>query len=239
MYQPIKTGVRERKYPDHSVFDGTHSAFLEHSAPVFLIKETFGHANINECCFQLFPDQNTIHNSKPLFLFREPVATWNSWKKLCFAACNETGVSDLNLFLKAYFFTYQLFLTTQMDSPHVKCITREFLLKQPQTMLAMICQHWNIPFSENMIHWDKSFNNNQNFFCAESERKSFSKIMTVLQGSSVLAFTDSDTNVYDSLVTELEREEIKIALQPLYAKIVELSEAYFPITTKDMVGSTV
>jgi hypothetical protein len=223
MYQPIKTGIREKGYPDYRVFDGSHKVFKDYPTKVIFLKETIGHANVSECCFDVFPNPETVIFSKPIYLFRDPVETWNSWKKLNFA--NSRGKSDLALFLKAYTHVYNTFITTQTISPHVSCLTREHLLGNLRIVFQRLCQKWDIPFSDSMINWEKSFDSNDNFTCTSSERKTFNRIMKDLKKTRSFSYIQNQVN----FVTQKEREEIEKHLKPLYERVSEWSALYYPI----------
>jgi len=95
-FQTIKAGIRAEDKPDYGVFS---SASEE---GVVIAKETFGFDREIECDFDLFPSREDMINTVPSFLFREPLETYASWKRL--------GGDDLDLFILSYqsaFKTYQ------------------------------------------------------------------------------------------------------------------------------------
>lgn len=245
IYQPMKEGIREGGKPDYSIFDGSHVAFEKHPGQIFFIKEVLGHAYLEECRFELFPDQDAIERSKPLFLLRDPVGTWSSWKK-CKAAGKEgwEGICDLNLFKIAYQHTYDTFVQTRSISDQVSCLTREYLLKNPQRVFQFICQRWDIPFTEAMIHWRKPFDVNS-FSCGENRRDipnkvdydhraTFNRIQhkDVRESTSFYAVENKQDRYQESLVTPEEREEIEATLRPLHEKFAVWCEEYYPLEDK-------
>lgn len=235
MYQPIKTSMRETGYPDYSFFDGSHKIFKDYPNKVFVIKETIGHANVAECTLEVFPNPKAVIYSKPVYLFREPVETWNSWKKHNLAGnswqeLNLTeleGKSNLNLFLKSYSHVYQSFKTSQLISPEVSCLTREHLLRDCKRVLQILCRKWDISFSNSMIDWEKSFDDNDNFTCTNIDKKLFEFIQTDLKKSRTLTYVENENKI--DLVTQEERKEIEKKLSPLYEKVREWSALYYPI----------
>lgn len=230
-FQPIKEGVRETRGPDYSVFDGTHQAFVEHPGKIFFIKETFGHAFREECCFDAFPDHDAIVRSRPIFLLRDPVATWSSWKKLKAAGKKGwEGVCDLNLFKIAYQHTYDSFLNAKAVSDQVTCITREHLLKNPKTLFQLICSRWDMPFTESMINWTKPFNV-QDISCSDGHQETFTRLQhkSVRESMGFYAVENSGERKQLSLVTQEEREEIEATLRPFHTQFATWSEGYYPL----------
>ena len=230
-FQPIKEGVRENRGPDCSVFEGTHKAFAQHQGKIFFIKDTFGHTHQEECCFEAFPDREAMIRSKPIFLLRDPVATWSSWKKLKAAGKKGwEGVCDFNLFKIAYQHTYDSFIKNKTVSDQVTCLTREHLLKNPYKVFQLISKRWDIPFTENMIYWDKKFDVNS-ISCSEGHQETFTRMQhkDVRESTSFYAVEKSGDRWQDSLVTEEERTEIELTLKPLHEKFATWCEVYYPL----------
>lgn len=242
-YQPMKEGVREGIGPDYSIFDGSHPAFDKHQGKFFFAKEVLGHSHLEECCFELFPNQDAIKRSKPLFLLRDPIETWSSWKK-CKAAGKQgwEGVCDLNLFKRAYQHTYDTFISVRNISEQVTCLTREHLLKNPRQLFQSICRLWDIPFTENMINWKQSFDVDS-FTCGNDDhretlkikqydhRETFSRIQhnDVRNSMSFYAVEENQNRWQHTLVTPQEREEIEVILKPLHKKFAIWGEEYYPL----------
>ncbi|MGB7440673.1 MAG: hypothetical protein WA919_06365 [Coleofasciculaceae cyanobacterium] len=230
-FQPLKEGIRENKGPNYSVFDGSHPAYQQHPDKIFFIKETFGHAFHEECCFEVFPNQEVTRLSRPLFLLRDPVATWSSWKKLKAAGKKGwEGVCDFGLFKTAYQHTYDSFLKTKAISDKTTCITREHLLKNPNKAFQLICRNWDIPFTENMIAWKKQFDVNQ-ISCSEGHQETFTRLQhkDMREATSFHAVESEKLNQQLALVTQEEREEIEATLRPLHEKFTVWCEEYYPL----------
>lgn len=242
IYQPMKEGIREGGNPDYSIFDGSHIAFEKHPGQIFFIKEVLGHAYSEECRFNLFPDADAIERSRPLFLLRDPIGTWSSWKK-CKTAGKQgwEGICDLNLFKLAYQHTYDTFLEARSISDQVTCLTREYLLQDPQRVFQAICKRWDIPFTEAMIHWEKPFDVNS-FSCGDNERaipnktdydhrETFNRIQhkDVRESTAFYAVEQKADRNQEALVTPEEREELEATLRPLHDQFMLWSKEYYPL----------
>lgn len=230
-FQPIKEGVREHRGPDYSIFDGSHKAFAEHPGKIFFIKETFGHAFQEECCFDAFPDLDAIERSQPIFLLRDPVGTWSSWKKLKAAGKKGwEGVCDFNLFKMAYQHTYDSFLKAKAISDQATCLTRDHLLKNPHQAFQLICQRWDIPFTEAMINWNKPFKVEE-ISCGEGHQETFTRLQhkDMRESTGFYAVENQGDRAQNSLVTDEEREAIAATLQPLHEQFATWCEEYYPL----------
>lgn len=230
-FQPIKEGVREGKSPNYNIFDGTHPAFAQHPEKIFFIKETFGHAFHGECCFEAFPNQEAVVRSRSIFLLRDPVETWSSWKKLKAAGKKGwEGVCDLNLFKAAYQNTHDSFMENQGISDQITCLTREHLLENPYKVFQLICRQWDIPFTDNMIHWTKPFDV-KDISCGEGHQETFTRLQhkDMRESTSFYAVENNQDRWQSSLVTSEEREEIELDLRPLHEKFAALAKGYYPL----------
>ncbi|MBW4544774.1 MAG: hypothetical protein KME25_10085 [Symplocastrum torsivum CPER-KK1] len=230
-FQPIKEGVREGKSPSYSIFDGTHKTFAQNPGKIFFIKETFGHAFQEECCFEAFPNQESVVRSRSIFLLRDPVETWSSWKKLKAAGKKGwEGVCDFNLFKTAYKHTHDTFMRNQDISDQITCLTREHLLENPYKVFQLICSRWDIPFTDNMIHWTKPFDVND-ISCGEGHQETFTRLQhkDMRESTSFYAVENNKDRWQNSLVTSEEREEIEMTLKPLHEKFAALSNVYYPL----------
>ena len=224
LYQPVKTGIREMGVPDYSLFDGTHKVFKEHPDKVIFAKETFGAIGNKEvfeslrlCTYLVFPDAKSVRRSRPIFLFREPIANWNG--------CKQVGnCTTLGLFCRAYTSAYNSFVSALAMSDRVTCLTRQTLLANPEYIMGQICDRWDIPFSSSMVSWQNSLLENENFSATEQERKNMRWQQKVL--SVTTSFIERPEN--DELVTEAERDYLHQTLTPLYRVIEKLTKEFYP-----------
>lgn len=243
-YQPIKEGIREGTGPDYSFFDGTHPSFSKYSGKIFFAKEVLGHTRSDECCFQIFPDDEAVRYSRPLFLLRDPIATWSSWKK-CKAAGKQgwEGVCDIEMFKLAYEHTFKTFVSTRNISNYVTCLTREHLLRDPSRVFQLVCNRWEISFTDEMIHWKKAFDVNS-FTCGEKKHRSIGEVeydhaetfnriqhKDVREAKAFYRVEDNEGRTQEKLVTLAERQDIEATLRPLHDSFSEWSEEYYPLAT--------
>lgn len=140
-YQIIKSGQRINGNPDYSIFDEKPKA----DKKIIVDKETIGHSTEQDCKLEVFPSDEAIVNSQPIFLLRDPVATWNSWIRA------EWGTIDL--FEIAYKKVIELYRRAKNICPEVRCITYEQMGKDIEHVLRQICDSWNIEFHPDMINW--------------------------------------------------------------------------------------
>ncbi|WP_204102178.1 MULTISPECIES: hypothetical protein [Spirulina sp. CCY15215] len=233
-YQPVKEGIREGLGPDYRFFDGSHPSFFSNPGKTFFAKEVLGHIYPEECCFQIFPDRDAIDRSRPLFLLREPIATWSSWKK-CKAAGKQgwVGVCDLEIFKLAYKYTYDRFIESRKVSKQVTCLTREHLLKAPEQIFQQICHCWEIPFIKEMISWTQPFDVNS-FTCGKP-LEFFNRIQhkDIRESMSFYRVENNKDRDQEKLVTLVEQKEIKSSLQPLYEDFSNWCQEYYPLKSEN------
>lgn len=241
-YQPMKEGIREGTGPDYSFFDGTHPSFSKHPGKIFFAKEVLGHTRPEESTFQLFPDDDAVRRSRPLFLLRDPIGTWSSWKK-CKTAGKEgwEGVCDIEMFKLAYEHTYQTFVSARQISDQVTCLTREHLLQNPQRVFKLVCDRWEIPFESSMIQWKQSFDVNS-FTCGEKDHRAdgtaeydhaetFNRIQhkDVREAKGFYQVENNAGRTQETLVTPAEHETLEATLRPLHDAFSEWCEGYYPL----------
>ena len=243
-YQPMKEGIREGTGPDYSFFDGTHPSFPKHPGKIFFAKEVLGHTRPDECCFELFPDDDAIHRSRPLFLLRDPVGTWSSWKK-CKAAGNQgwEGVCDIEMFKLAYEHTYKAFVAVRGVSTDVTCLTREHLLQDPYRIFQLVCDRWEIPFTDEMIQWKKQFDVSSFTYGEKGHRsdakhrydhgETFNRIQhkDVRAAKSFYRVENNEGRNQEKLVTDAERQDIEANLRHLHDAFAEWCKEYYPLST--------
>ena len=77
VHQPIKSGLREKGIPDYSIYEHTNPIYNQYPEKFIVAKETIGPVK-EQSVFDPFPNEQTIEETKPLFMFRDPFQTWNS-----------------------------------------------------------------------------------------------------------------------------------------------------------------
>lgn len=140
LYQPIKSGLRSSGSPDYGFF---RTPDIETSTLV--AKETFGWANAAECAFPLFPNDQAIEETRPVFLFREPHATYRSWASL--------GWGDLDLFVLAYSALHAALQEARTVGGRTLVVRHDELGSTPERAMRRICAHWDLRFDRRMVQW--------------------------------------------------------------------------------------
>ena len=227
VHQPIKSGLRETGIVDYSIYQPDHPIYLQYPSKFIVAKETIGPLN-EECTFNPFPDDVAIVESKPLFMFRDPLQTYNSWKSFC--SQEEEYKIALNFLTISYQHTYNLFKNAVQVSSNVSCITLEKLGNNPRKMFANICQRWGIPYDDKMLQWSLPFGQNTTFTA-----KAWQLIKeTPIMQKSVEGVREGTTFRYRPLkqeelkLTPDEKDKISQQLVPLYEEVSKLAKVYYP-----------
>lgn len=190
-----------------------HPAIKAEPDKIFIIKTPTGSLFKNPE-FQFFPTEDSVIRSKPIFLFRNPIDTWRSFKA--------RSKKDLTAFIESYQKTYDLYASLKNKFKDVYCITYETLIQQPEITFQKICKKWSIPFHNEMVNWIVPFNNNPYiYFEKEQEKwvKRWSGWHQSLQSSSSLFNLTKAKKATDEQLPSEEKVTIQKTLMPLYKKI--------------------
>jgi hypothetical protein len=145
-YQTVKSGLRAGRGADHRLFT------LRASTPPdrFIVdKETLGPHTPAEASLRLFPSEEAVAVARPVFLFRDPVRTWNGWAS--------QGWLRFDLFELAYASAFQAYLHARaVAGPAVRGLTYEHLIREPLPALTALCEHWGLTYHPRMLDWDQS-----------------------------------------------------------------------------------
>ena len=139
--------------PDYSILEDPshHSAFISafKSGKQFLIcKEELGNdSRKGECLYNVCPNPSTYTMTRPIFLFRDPIRVFDSWKNV--------GWTDAQSLIDCYINMFHML--AQAPSPAVSCLVYERLIRKPETEIECICARWGIPFSESILKFDHPF----------------------------------------------------------------------------------
>lgn len=145
VYQHIKMGIREHGIPDYSIYSKVST-----DGRIIINKEAIGHSTVQECSFNIFPNDEIVLATEPIFLFREPVATWNSWK------IAQWG--NIDLFCMAFRHVVDTFFHAMEVGAKVGVVFYdEFAESSKEYMLRRICGHWECQYLDAMLHWDTKF----------------------------------------------------------------------------------
>lgn len=161
-----KAGSKECFAPDYSILEhpSDHSTFVSasESGKRFLIcKEELGNdSRRGECLYNVCPNPSAYSMTRPIFLFRDPIRVFDSWKKV--------GWTDAQSLVDCYTNMFQMLLRAPLHA--VSCLVYERLIQEPKTEIERVCARWGIPFSESMLTFTSPFGSAFTFL-NESERK--------------------------------------------------------------------
>jgi hypothetical protein len=188
-------------------------------------KATFGYKTKLESTYDLFRDMEDVLNSKPLFLFRNPIDTYNSWKYLSWG--------NLETFSLAYQHVKSLLDFSLKTNIDIKCITYEQISQNPKAYFRKILKYWGIPYKESVVNWSEPFGNNTVNFSADSNRE-----------MQIRFLKDIGEGIYDSIrygkqtysyvkrpiiLDQIEEEFIKKNLFHIYNEVQESTETLWKI----------
>ncbi len=138
-YQPIKGAMRDGKVDSYRFYLGKPAKLL-------ISKESIGHANRAESTLQVFDSEESIRKVDPVFIFREPISTYKSWKKM--------GWGNIDLFILSYMTIFDIYINAKKANAKVLLVLHEDFQENPRDILQRICRHWDISFNETMLNWE-------------------------------------------------------------------------------------
>ena len=153
IYQAVKTTLRKPGLVSHGIVNG-HPEVNSY----LVNKETLGHCSIIESTYQIFRDEVDVRLTKPIFLFRDPVRTWNGWKK--------QGWDNFDYFELAYLSCYKWFLFARSFLSDTLCITYEQLTDDPRCTTSRMLDYWGIP-DQDLLDWGSSRDWRENVIFSE------------------------------------------------------------------------
>lgn len=140
--QTVKSGQRTRGVPDYSVY------FVQHPG-VVLSKETIGHSSRADCTLAVFPDDEAIRLTTPLFLLRDPVDTRAAWAR--------AGWGSSDYFDLAYAHLLDLYQHACAVAPATTAVRYEAFGDDCVGSFRGLCRALGIDYSDAMIHWRYRF----------------------------------------------------------------------------------
>lgn len=212
-----KAGSKEGFSPDYSILENPshHSTFINalKSGKQFLIcKEELGNdSRKGECLYNVCPTPSAYAMARPIFLFRDPIRVFDSWKSV--------GWTDAQSLIDCY--ANMFHMLSRAPSHAVSCLVYERLIQQPKAEIERICARWGIPFSESMLKFNQPFGSafvfssdrERDIYC---ERKPLGLFKTVETSSTV------ESNVpYHDLLSNAEKDKIEEYAGFLYARCWE------------------
>jgi len=136
--QTVKSGQRTTGKPDYGVY------FVRHNGTV-LSKETIGHSTLADCTLAVFPSDEAVCATAPVFLFRDPVDTWAAWSR--------AGWGSLDFFKLAYGHALDLWNRAQSLTPAAVAVRYEDFGVDTVAAFRRLCSQLSIEYTDRMIHW--------------------------------------------------------------------------------------
>ena len=163
---PKRSGPRGQARPfkpNYQIFQGAHGAephpgFSSAGADgrqSLVTKEEVGNdrftgtPGLNECNYPIFPDDQAMRTSRPVFLIRDPKSAFDSWLS--------KGWNDIDSFISAYRNVHDTYQRAKEIDPNTPVITHNAMCERPENLEAVmrrISDHWDIPFNPAMLKYD-------------------------------------------------------------------------------------
>ena len=173
LYEPIRA---ERLMDNCTLATFKYRAFLDYDNPdlldvmqrnkgkLFILKDGLG-KTLSKWAKKIFLEHDDIvERGKPLFIFRNPVYTFNSFKKLNWHQTADDFVKENKMVIDVF---------NKLKDKHpddVEVTTEEKLSSNPKKVLKNICNFWGIDYTDNMVNWKKDINDKIYFFVKHEEK---------------------------------------------------------------------
>jgi hypothetical protein len=158
--QTVKSGQRMHGLPDYGIFYQRHEG-------IALSKETIGHSTPEDCTLRIFPSDEAIAATAPVFLLRDPVDTWASWSR--------AGWGTLELFELAYGHALALCDRAQGLSPRAAAMAYEDFGRDCEAAFRRLCRILEIGYHPDMVHWRLRFPDDSPVIWREDVQRDFER----------------------------------------------------------------
>ncbi|KAJ8069128.1 hypothetical protein OCU04_002802 [Sclerotinia nivalis] len=207
-----KSGDGDGFKPNYSILENPsqHGVYINamESGKRFLInKEELGNdSRKGECLYDICHTPSTYTMVRPVFLIRDPIRVFDSWK-------NIGWINEQSL---VHCYTNLFRMLNQAPAHAVSCLLYEHLIQDPQREIKRICARWGIPFSETMLDFKKPFGSS--FFFSNDREKSIylenrpPDLFTTVEASSSIEPEVS----YHGLLSNTEKDSIEEQVGRLY-----------------------
>jgi hypothetical protein len=146
VYHPIRAGQRVLGAPDYRIY-ARHPLFDVFPGRAFVAEEAAAPAQGGPPV-DLFPHDAAVRRVRPVFLFRDPSATWS--------ALRGGTPGGLEPFLTAYRHAIDLYeRATAITGSTATCLTVEHLENHPETILQTICARWGLTHEPATAAWTR------------------------------------------------------------------------------------
>ena len=208
------TGSKKTFSPDYSIIENPshHSVFVsaKNLGMRFLIcKEELGNnSQKGERLYDVCPDSAAYAMVRPIFLIRDPIRVFDSWKNV--------GWTDAQSLIDCYSNMFRML--HQAPSSAVSCLLYERLIQEPQVEVKCICARWGVPFVESMLNFKHSFGSSF-IYSTDRERTIYCEEKPLGLFTTVEASSSVESNVpYHGLLSNKEKDEIEKRVGSLYLR---------------------
>jgi putative hydrolase of the HAD superfamily len=140
-------------HPNYSILENpqSHRVFIDavkSGKKLIISKEELGNDRTKgECSYDILPNPEHYDMVRPVFLIRDPIRVFDSWKKV--------GWKSVASLIDCYDNLFRML--EQAPSQSVSCLVYERLIREPEKEIRKICARWGIPFSPSMLNFEKPF----------------------------------------------------------------------------------
>ncbi|RYP52000.1 hypothetical protein DL768_002796 [Monosporascus sp. mg162] len=200
--------------PDYSILEApSHrniSISAMNSGKRFIIcKEELGNNILKgEYLYDILPNSSAYAMVRPVFLIRDAVRVFDSWKNV--------GWMDIQNPLDCHM---NLFQMLHRSPSHVtSCLLYERLIREPRTEIRRICARWGVPFLETMLDFKQPFGSSF-VFPTDSEKAIYCEEKPLGLFATVAASSSVEVDVpYHGLLSNAEKEKIEEHVGQLYIR---------------------
>lgn len=139
--------------PDYSILGDPHNhrVFIDAAKSgkkLIISKEELGNDRTKaECSYSILPNPANYDMVRPIFLIRDPIRVFDSWKKV--------GWNSMASLIDCYDNLFRQL--EQATSRQISCLVYERLIREPEKEVRKICSRWGIPFTPSMLNFEKPF----------------------------------------------------------------------------------
>jgi putative hydrolase of the HAD superfamily len=200
--------------PDHSILEDPshHSVYIaakERGNRFLISKEELGNdSSKGECLYDVCTTPSTYATVRPIFLIRDPIRVFDSWKKV--------GWIDEKSLVHCY--TNLCRMLHEAPAHAISCLLYEHLVQEPQREIRRICARWGVPFSETMLDFEKPFGS-AFIYASDREKSIYLEKKPLGLFTTVEASSSIQPDVpYHGLLSNTEKDHIEEQLGRLYIK---------------------
>jgi hypothetical protein len=154
-HSDVRTATNTLRSSLQGAMDRPHYAALDElrqAAGVVVYRASIGGLQEVKTTYSPFSSEHDIMDSRPLFLFRDPLPLFGSWAA--------AGLTNVDQFLRAYQRLAQLYLQCRAiareagsDGSIVEGIRLESLVAAPQRSMTHVLARWDLAYQQSVVDW--------------------------------------------------------------------------------------